>query len=88
MSQQVLRYPRVAAQLARGGALRARARFTWNGIAQQILGVLQTVERPVDDLAGTTDAAPDEPEVRGPRSLVSVGANVMTDDAEWTRSGS
>jgi mannosylfructose-phosphate synthase len=84
----VLEYPRVAAQLARGGALRARARFTWNGIAQQILGVLQTVERPVDDLAGTTDAAPDEPERRGPRSLVSVGADVMTDGAEWTRSGS
>lgn len=40
----VLRYPRLAAQLARHGSFRARAKFTWNGIAQQILRVTEGVE--------------------------------------------
>jgi mannosylfructose-phosphate synthase len=37
----ILRYPRVARQLARGGSDRARATFTWNGIAQQLINRLQ-----------------------------------------------
>lgn len=37
----VLRHERVAAQLARYGPQRARASFTWMGIAQQILNILQ-----------------------------------------------
>ena len=37
----VLLYPRVAAQLARFGSHRARATFTWNGIAQQIVSLPQ-----------------------------------------------
>mgnify|MGYP002622436641 FL=1 len=40
----ILQYPRIASQLARGGSQQARARFTWNGVAQQILNVLSTVE--------------------------------------------
>ena len=39
----VLRYPRIANQLARFGSYRARATFTWNGIAQQLIGTLQSV---------------------------------------------
>lgn len=38
--QTVLRYPRVARQLARFGSDRARATFTWNGIAQQLVRLL------------------------------------------------
>jgi mannosylfructose-phosphate synthase len=40
----VLQYPEVAAQLAKFGSQRARASFTWTGVAQQLLGVLQGVE--------------------------------------------
>jgi len=40
----VLQYPRVAAQLAKHGSQKARARFTWTGIAQQLLRVLETAE--------------------------------------------
>ncbi len=36
----VLRYRAVADQLSRAGSELARARFTWNGIAQQLLSVL------------------------------------------------
>jgi len=38
----VLAYPRVARQLAKYGSQTARARFTWTGIAQQLLGALQS----------------------------------------------
>ena len=40
----VLQYPAIAAQLAKFGSQRARASFTWTGVAQQILNVLQGVE--------------------------------------------
>jgi mannosylfructose-phosphate synthase len=36
---QILQYPRIAGQLARYGSQKARARFTWTGIAQQILNI-------------------------------------------------
>jgi mannosylfructose-phosphate synthase len=36
----VLRYPRLADQLAKYGSQKARANFTWMGIAQQILRIL------------------------------------------------
>ncbi len=39
----VLQYPRVAAQLAKIGSQKARAQFTWTGIAQQLLRVLESV---------------------------------------------
>jgi mannosylfructose-phosphate synthase len=37
----VLIYPQVAAQIAQFGSQRARSSFTWNGVAQQLLGVQQ-----------------------------------------------
>lgn len=39
----VLRHPRIMGQLARFGSQKARARFTWNGVAQQILTRIQSV---------------------------------------------
>lgn len=36
----IMKHPRVALQLARAGSQTARARFTWTGIAQQILSLL------------------------------------------------
>ncbi len=44
--QTVLRYPRVARQLARFGSHRARATFTWNGIAQQVINLIADVGEP------------------------------------------
>lgn len=38
---QVLMHPRVAQQLARFGSHKARASFTWMGVAQQVLAILQ-----------------------------------------------
>lgn len=40
---QILQYPQVADRLAKYGSQRARARFTWTGIAQQILEVIDGV---------------------------------------------
>lgn len=40
----ILQQPRVARQLARGGSQKARAYFTWTGVAQQILSLLQATE--------------------------------------------
>jgi mannosylfructose-phosphate synthase len=38
----VLQHPRIAAQLAKFGPRKARSRFTWTGIAQQLLSSLET----------------------------------------------
>ena len=40
----VLQYPGVGSQMARAGAQKARARFTWTGVAHQLLHVLAGVE--------------------------------------------
>ena len=40
----VLAYPRVSRQLTKFGSQTARARFTWTGIAQQLLNALQTAD--------------------------------------------
>jgi mannosylfructose-phosphate synthase len=40
----ILTYPRVRDQLARFGSQKARSRFTWTGVAQQLLRVLQDVD--------------------------------------------
>jgi mannosylfructose-phosphate synthase len=40
----VLKYPRVYAQLAKFGSQKARARFTWTGVAQQLLRALEGVD--------------------------------------------
>lgn len=42
----ILKHPRVARQLASGGSQTARARFTWTGVAQQILHVLDNISDP------------------------------------------
>ncbi len=41
----ILMHPRVTQQLSKFGSQKARARFTWTGVAQQILGVLQDFDR-------------------------------------------
>ena len=41
----ILTYPRVYGQLAKFGSQKARSRFTWTGVAQQILGLLENVRR-------------------------------------------
>ncbi|MGH7127718.1 MAG: glycosyltransferase, partial [Planctomycetaceae bacterium] len=53
----ILKYPRIAHQLARFGSQKARARFTWTGIAQQLLKVLEDVEPSF----AKSDAATPEP---------------------------
>jgi mannosylfructose-phosphate synthase len=40
----VLMYPSIGQQLAKHGSQKARSRFTWNGVAQQILNLLDDVE--------------------------------------------
>lgn len=80
----VLEYPRIAAQLARGGSLRARARYTWNGIAQQVLDVLRQIESPSEGFAAV--ATDDDIVRRGPRSVPEpVAAQEIND---WVLSGS
>jgi mannosylfructose-phosphate synthase len=48
----VLQQPRVAAQLAKFGPRKARSRFTWTGIAQQLL---QSIETRRGDLLANVD---------------------------------
>jgi mannosylfructose-phosphate synthase len=40
----VLMYPQISQQLARYGSQKARSKFTWNGVAQQILNLIDDVE--------------------------------------------
>ena len=40
----ILQYPRISSQLAKHGSQAARAKFTWTGVAQQLLRVLESVE--------------------------------------------
>ena len=40
----VLMYESIGQQLAKHGSQKARSRFTWNGVAQQILNLLDDVE--------------------------------------------
>lgn len=40
----VMQYPRVADQLAKHGSQKARSRFTWTGVAQQLLRLLESIE--------------------------------------------
>ena len=41
----ILQYPRIARQLAENGSQKARSRFTWTGIAQQLLSVMDELEQ-------------------------------------------
>jgi mannosylfructose-phosphate synthase len=65
----VLAYPKLTQQLTKFGSQTARARFTWTGIAQQLLNVLQSADlglprrRPVAGLdQGTHSPGADEME--------------------------
>ncbi len=73
----VLRYPRIARQLARFGSHRARATFTWNGIAQQLMTVLQDV--------GESRRAGRSPQDQGPQSR-EIAANGP--EVQWMPLGS
>jgi mannosylfructose-phosphate synthase len=64
----ILQRPRVARQLARGGSQKARAAFTWTGVAQQILNVLQSAEIP--DVPPT---GPPSPTHRNGKPIAEVG---------------
>jgi mannosylfructose-phosphate synthase len=61
---QILQYPAIADRLAKYGSQRARARFTWTGVAQQILEVFENAE----------DAEPLPPDGLRLASTGSVGA--------------
>lgn len=89
----VLEYPRIAAQLARGGSHRARARFTWTGIAQQVLDVLGSVDVRNDDAitreprGGRLDLAATAR--TGPRALVRAGGDSVSHEGMgWAHDGS
>jgi mannosylfructose-phosphate synthase len=84
----VLEYPRVGAQLARGGSHRARARFTWTGIAQQILNVISTLDTGTEEDVDPSTVT--EPLRRGPRSDLQAAeiAAASRESAGWTQSGS
>jgi mannosylfructose-phosphate synthase len=57
----ILAHPRVADQLAKFGSQKARARFTWTGIAQQLLRALQGSELPARyrEMIGSDDSPSD-----------------------------
>jgi mannosylfructose-phosphate synthase len=58
----ILKRPRVGQQLAKFGTQKARSRFTWTGVAQQILRLLQDVDPSARRLAtGLESNAPKEP---------------------------
>lgn len=70
----VLQYPRIADQLAKHGSQKARARFTWTGVAQQILHLLENVEPRI------SVNTPDEP-AAGPRAAWAVNP---AEEELWT----
>lgn len=69
----VLQYPRVADQLARFGAYRARSSFTWNGIAQQLVNL---------PLIGG-GIAPEPVSGSGPRAALPVSPGQLGQTIEW-----
>ena len=77
----ILMQPRVAAQLARFGSQKARARFTWTGVAQQVLNVLQGAEsvctnRTLAAAGYDADRSEREPEPEEEEALWLTGAYV------------
>jgi mannosylfructose-phosphate synthase len=57
---EVLQYPQVSDQLAKYGSHKARARFTWTGVAQQLLCVFDSVERLSEADSRRAAASPSE----------------------------
>jgi mannosylfructose-phosphate synthase len=51
----VLRHQRLIGQLAKYGSQKARARFTWTGVAQQILALLQSLPARIKVEAATDE---------------------------------
>jgi len=70
----VLLYPRVAGQLARFGSHRARATFTWNGIAQQLVSLPQLL--PESHRTPATASL-------GPRAVAASESIVSGEEVEW-----
>lgn len=70
----VLLYPRVAAQLARFGSNRARATFTWNGIAQQLVSLPQLL--PDSRLVPGASSL-------GPRAMAASLPVAASEEVEW-----
>ena len=58
----VLQYPRLAAQLAKFGSQKARARFTWTGVAQRILARTQSLPARVNVPDNHSTSEPQEEE--------------------------
>lgn len=56
----ILGQPRIAAQLSKFGSQKARAQFTWMGIAQQLLRILDTIGRHHYERTESTDIHADE----------------------------
>ena len=70
----VLLYPRIAAQLARFGSNRARATFTWNGIAQQLVSLPQLIPDS-HRVPGTSSL--------GPRAMAASWPAASGEEVEW-----
>jgi mannosylfructose-phosphate synthase len=54
---QILQYPAVSDRLAKYGSQKARARFTWTGVAQQVLSVLEDAQDLVTPVAPVEQTA-------------------------------
>jgi mannosylfructose-phosphate synthase len=70
----VLAYPRVSAQLTKFGSQTARARFTWTGIAQQLLNALQSEDLGIPHRRPAVGAEP---------GLSSPGADQVEEEETW-----
>jgi mannosylfructose-phosphate synthase len=77
----VLQYPRVADQLSRYGAQKARARFTWNGIAQQLVSLLGSARSDVP--RGLSSESADAPLI-APAVARMRADDVAAGTAPWT----
>ncbi len=76
MLAQALQYPEIAHQLAKYGSQKARATYTWMGIAQQLLGIVHALrDRESDGRRVRADAIDeaDGPDGGPPQELTSPG---------------
>jgi mannosylfructose-phosphate synthase len=64
----ILKRPRVAQQLAKFGTQKARSRFTWTGVGQQLLRLLQNVDPSTRRLATGFDSSEAEEPASGATS--------------------
>jgi mannosylfructose-phosphate synthase len=78
----ILKRPRVAQQLAKFGTQKARSRFTWTGVSQQLLRLLQNVDPSTRRLATGFESAGSEE----PSSSPTAEAPTSADDALTTPS--